>query len=38
MEETSDDETYETFRALSATWDCETSDTDGEDTIRRKHV
>ena len=32
MEETSDDETYETFRALSATWDCETSDTDEENT------
>ena len=34
MEETSDDENYyENFRALSETWDCETSDTDGEDTI-----
>ena len=34
MEETSDDENYyETFRALSATWDCETSDTDEEDTV-----
>ena len=31
MEETSDDENYyENFRALSETWDCETSDTDGE--------
>ena len=35
MEETSDDENYyENFRALSETWDCETSDTDGEDTNR----
>ena len=34
MEEKSDDENYyENFRALSETWDCETSDTDGEDTI-----
>ena len=34
MEETSDDENYyENFRALSETWDCETSDTDGEDTV-----
>ena len=32
MEETSDDENYyENFRALSETWDWETSDTDEED-------
>ena len=34
MEETSEDENYyENFRALSETWDCETSDTDEEDTV-----
>ena len=34
MEEKSDDENYyENFRALSETWDCETSDTDEEDTV-----
>ena len=31
MEESSDDENYENFRALSETWDWETSDTDEED-------